>query len=451
MATTRTLLLSFILLLALKLTAQESKSSLLWQVSGPGIKDTSYLYGTIHIKDKRVFEFNDSLMPKMDLVDAFAMEIELNPENLQKMMTLMLLPDGQKLKDFYKRKDYKLIEKHVKEQLGIDIEVLENFKPMVLISMLTTQDASSVHTSLLTVDEYLKQHANDAGKQIISIETVEEQMKVFEQIDPQSVIDMIKNFDTSVASLEQMILAYQAQDPEKVLAVMYKDNSLEELEQTLIIDRNKIMAERFMDMTQEQTVMFAVGAGHLGGADGVINLLREKGLTVSPIIAGHTPAKTNEATEVTIDGYKIEFPGKPEKNVQYIPNTSQQMTMYIYKEQNDGVTLLYILGLLNMGDEIDDTDLDNSNLKLLLSSVVSGMITKIDGELIEESELFQWNGFDAYEADIKHKGGLLRIRCLFQDKKLLMLQVATTENELPVDVTDEFYNTLELVEALPNE
>jgi uncharacterized protein YbaP (TraB family) len=255
--------------------------SLLWKISGENTTTTSYLYGTIHIKDKRVLEFSDSVLTAFEKCDAFAIEVDLNPENLVLLSQRMILPDEQTLMDLFTEEEYQLIKTVVENIVGVDISLFNKLKPIALLSLVMNfQFANDVDVS---VDEYFYRKATEENKKVIGIETIEEQLEILDSIPNDYIIDYFKNIDSAQEDMETIIKLYQSADLNKMLKMMQKDKSMVMIRKNLLTDRNKKMTERIQPIINEQSTFIAIGAGHLPGNEGIINLLSNAGYIIKPV------------------------------------------------------------------------------------------------------------------------------------------------------------------------
>ena len=280
------ILITLIFLLSTNLFSQ---NTLLWEISGNGLSAPSYLFGTIHIADKRAYQFNDSVLPKLNECQAFAMEINMDSIDETSLLGKMMIDDGKTLEDIYSKKDYKLIKATLKKSTGLDIILFNTVKPFVILTMI---EASKPAKSSMddALDIYLSKQAKNKGKKVIGIETIDEQMDVISKMPPGMVIDYIKNMNKADKQTQQLIDAYSLQQLDKINTIMNQsDNALgEEFNKEILTKRNYIMADRISNLITSQTLFIAIGSGHLPGNEGVISLLKKKGYTVSPIIAAHT-------------------------------------------------------------------------------------------------------------------------------------------------------------------
>ncbi len=255
--------------------------SLLWKISGGEPDSVSYLYGTIHIKDKRVYGLSDTVMAAFEKCNAFAMEVDLNPENLAYLSRKMLLPDDSTLRDLFTEEEYQLITTVVEDITGMDMLLFNRLKPIAILSLVMNfQFANDVDVS---VDEYLYREAISKNKKIIGIETIEEQLEILETIPNDYIIDYFKNIGHAKEDMEIIIRLYRSAELEDLLEIMLKDKSMVMIQQTLLTDRNIKMSERIQKLIKEQSVFIAVGAGHLPGREGIISMLTRAGYIVEPV------------------------------------------------------------------------------------------------------------------------------------------------------------------------
>jgi len=255
--------------------------SLLWKITGDDLGAASYLYGTIHVKDKRVFEFNDSVMAAFEKCEALALEADLNTENIILLSQRMILPGDQTLKNLFKDEEYQLVKTAVEDIIGLDISLFDRFKPVILLSLVMNyQFANDVDVS---VDEYFYNKAKELDKKIIGIETIEEQLEIMDSIPYEYIIDYFRNIDQAHEDIENIIRLYQSARLDDLLETMQKDKSMVMIKKNLLTDRNIKMAERIQRMINEQSTFIAVGAGHLPGKEGIINILINEGYAVEPL------------------------------------------------------------------------------------------------------------------------------------------------------------------------
>jgi uncharacterized protein YbaP (TraB family) len=270
------------------LIAQHS-GAILWEISGKNLKEKSYLFGTIHIQDERVFQFSDKILAAFDSCDAFAMEVILDEVDAETTQNAILLEEGT-IKDIISEEDYALLDAYFKEKAGTSVALYVKLKPFFLYSQLSQLDMEM--DMEMALDMHLLQKAREEGKATYSIEKFEEQVAAIDKISLEDqaklLMDEVKKEDKEDGDegeneTEKLIQAYLDADLDKMIELLADTTLPAEFNQAFVIDRNKVMCKRIIKMIKKESCFCAVGAAHLGGKDGLIELLRAKGYTVKPI------------------------------------------------------------------------------------------------------------------------------------------------------------------------
>ena len=119
------------------LAPTSDEKSLLWEISGKDLKEASYLYGTIHMIDKKDFFMTDMTVETFGKSEQVAFEIDMNKMNdfsvLFSLIGQVMMKDGVSLKDLLNEEDYKLVSDHFSE-MGLPMFMFEKVKPMFLSS-----------------------------------------------------------------------------------------------------------------------------------------------------------------------------------------------------------------------------------------------------------------------------------------------------------------------------
>jgi uncharacterized protein YbaP (TraB family) len=425
-----------------QLYAQE-RSSLLWEISGNGLKQSSYLYGTIHIKDKRVFNFNDSVLPKLVKADAFAMEIALTQDNIAKISQAAMLTNGKTLKDYFSKKDYEKLSAYIKS-LGMDISMFSAYKPFTLISFILNSRMSKDMPE--SVDEYLFNTAKKKQKELLSIETVDEQVKALESMPVKEIMNMVNDPGQSDKQFAELLDAYTSYDLNTVQKLMVEeDKDSKEFQKKLLDDRNHIMADRISGMAKKQSTFAAIGAGHLPGKEGVIELLRQKGYKVEAIKAPHTdgnesaigttaPEEPVAADSVSSsdaldalakEPFEIKFPSPPQQMKQPMGTTTgeqQEVTAYLV-QGSSGDNLAYSASYSDFAT--NPAGNDGKGLSAFFDNAASQITEKIGAKLISQKDI-KMDGYNGKEMTFDFQGMMLiRSRNILVGNRLYTLQVIT--------------------------
>lgn len=280
----------FVLLAALLLLAAMSRAGidkghgLLWEVSGEDA-EPAYLFGTIHSEDPGVLQLAGPVQQAFDASQAVVLEMLLDVDAMMYSSTAMLMMDGRTLSDIVGQPLFGKISRAIQSR-GIPEMVLERMQPWaaaVTLSMPAPETGQ-------VLDAMLYKNALQQGKEVYGLETVQEQLQVFESMSEADQIallkDAVENFPDIDAMHAALLAAYKQRDLNRLMAI--SDASMQqgdqrladEFQQRLIVDRNHRMAERMRQYLQQGKAFIAVGALHLPGKEGLLNLLEQQGYTV---------------------------------------------------------------------------------------------------------------------------------------------------------------------------
>jgi uncharacterized protein YbaP (TraB family) len=318
------LLLSTLLSVYL-LSAQKLPSSLLWKISGKNLQKPSYLYGTMHLTDERIFNLGDSLYNAIEHTEGFAIEIdpsEFTPLVINEAKKSML--GAVRLKDMMAADKFKkfgplLAKKLHKDEDEITTEDILREKNDWI------RESYSKGKMQTFLDTYLFDIARREGKWTGGVEDVKDQEGLLDMIDESDIAEVAMNENNENTKKakdalgEFFIQAYIRNDLNTIDSLSNLGDSL--YEDALLVKRNKKMAMRMDSLSHKRSMVFAVGAAHLPGDKGLIALLKEKGYNVSPVFSSKKikPADYKVAEvplkwhDVKDEGgmYTVSMPGKP--------------------------------------------------------------------------------------------------------------------------------------------
>ncbi len=276
----------FLVTSLLFLVLLSNAQSVLWEITGKRLKEPSYLYGTIHIQDKRVFAFGDEVIEAFNSSEAYAMELLMDELDMAEVQSTMFMED-KSLSDLLSEEDYNLLDSIVKEKTGQSLFIFNKMKPFFLFTQLMQMDLAKDKADAL--DLYLLNKAREQGKICLGIEEFSDQINAIDAISIEDQVSMlIEGLTDTISSVEdkfeELIEAYLIGNLDKMYELT-KDTALPaEFNQAFLIDRNKKMAKNIHKFIRKQRTFNAIGAAHLPGENGVIELLRKKAYTVEPII-----------------------------------------------------------------------------------------------------------------------------------------------------------------------
>jgi hypothetical protein len=270
------------------------EKSLLWKVSGNKLKKPSYVFGTIHMIGTEDFFLPEGTENALESTDAIIFEIDMADMNdLSQqlgMLTKIMMPNGLTLDDLLSEEDYELVRNHF-EQSGLPMFMLNRVKPMFL-TVFAGDDIDPMSMNfqsgeIVSYEFYFFEEAQGRGMETGGLETIDFQMSVFDSIpyedQAQMLVETIKIGTEGEDQFEQMVAVYKEQDIDGMIVMMEGDGGFGGYEDILLRKRNEAWIPRMETIMLEKPAFFAVGAGHLGGPNGVINLLKKRGYTVVPV------------------------------------------------------------------------------------------------------------------------------------------------------------------------
>ena len=263
-------------------------NSLLWRVTGPGLKKPSFLFGTFHLLCKQDIHFSEQLKQSLSYADTVYMEMDMDdPSTLMGGLLFMNMKDGKSLKDLYSDADYSRIVAFFNDELHTPIQLFERMKPYMLVAMTYPKMMDCKTPS--GVEEELMKLAKDNKKEILGLETIQFQASVFDSIpyewQAKELLKAVDSFHLSKNEFDSMALVYKEQRTEEMANMLSKsDFGGGDYEDILLTRRNINWVGQLMEKMPVSSLFVAVGAGHLFGPNGLIVLLRQKGYTVEALV-----------------------------------------------------------------------------------------------------------------------------------------------------------------------
>ncbi|HLX93522.1 MAG TPA: TraB/GumN family protein, partial [Puia sp.] len=297
-------------------------NTLLWRISGNGLQKPSYLYGTMHLTDDRLFNLGDSLLRAIEISDGFAMEI--SPDDfslfLADFVKKSIIKNQEYVKDILSKKEYEKFRTALSKKFN------------KAANDITTQDIFLEKNKWINesfrkgknpdiLDAYLLDLARRQGKWLGGVEDVADQEGLLSDMVDESDIRQIAsgNGTGSRAGLNTFVNAYVNSDLNAIEKMMNLNDSA--YNDALLVKRNKKMTLRMDSLGHIRSMVFAVGAAHLPGQTGLVVLLRKKGFNVEPVFYSKKIKREDyKLKEVEIPWvdvidpngyYKVMMPGKP--------------------------------------------------------------------------------------------------------------------------------------------
>ncbi len=258
----------------------------LWKIEKENVA-SGYLFATIHSEDPRVLDLPEKVAKALDQAPRVVLETEMSPEDMLLMLEKLMLPPGESLVELLGIETFIPVFGAL-SQRGITYGVASRLRPwaaMLLLNMPPMETGEFL-------DMYLKNRAEQAGIPVFGLESIEEQADLFSGFDLDTQLEMLratlKYQDSFEEILEKLHQFYLAGDLSGMLE--FSEDLLEEedrelnaaLMEKLLDERNHRMLRRMKAHLQERGAFIAVGALHLPGENGLLNLLRQAGYQLTP-------------------------------------------------------------------------------------------------------------------------------------------------------------------------
>ncbi|WP_303013120.1 TraB/GumN family protein [uncultured Bacteroides sp.] len=280
--------------------AFSANAQLLWKVSGNGLQQPSYIMGTHHLAPFSIMDSIAGLKKAMNDTRQVYGELKMSemssPATIQKMQKMMMIESDTTLASLLTPEDFATANKFCKENLMTDLSQMPKLKPAFLLNNAVV----AVYVKELgkfnpqeQLDAFFQSQAIRNGKKAEGLETPDFQFSLLFnsyslQRQAQLLMCTLNNLEAEVKTLKKLTDAYMKQDLSTMLRISEerKGNQCDPLpgeEDALIYNRNKAWASQLPSIMQNAPTFVAVGALHLPGEKGLLNLLKKQGYTVEPV------------------------------------------------------------------------------------------------------------------------------------------------------------------------
>lgn len=263
------------------------KTGLLWKIERPGTAP-SYVFGTIHSEDPRVTRLPDPVNLAFNQSKSFALEILLNRQASKAVTHAMYFKDGRNLRQVAGEALFQQSAKALLDR-GMTSEHVLLMKPWSVVTLLSMPEPKTGHF----LDALLYQRAIESGKIVMGLESMEEQVRVFDGMDDAAQVallrDTLRNSSNIDKMIEETIQVYLSRNLDGVINLnseylKFTNEALaDQIQQRLIVHRNRRMVERMQPLLQTGNAFIAIGTLHLPGKDGVLQGLQDLGYHLSAV------------------------------------------------------------------------------------------------------------------------------------------------------------------------
>ena len=265
-----------------------NNNTLLWEISGNGLKQPSYFFGTMHILCADDAKISPNFQKVIDKAGQVYFEIDM--DDLAQMfgaMGAMSMTGNKKLKDLYSEADYEKIKTWFTEHGQMPFAMMESFKPMLLSPMVSENAMACPQKDGMELR--IMELATKKKLEIKGLETMAFQAGILDSIpyeeQAKELLESIDSVGQQKIMMAKLVAEYKAQNMESIDELTKsEEGGMDKYLDLMLYDRNRNWVKQFDAIAKEKSTLFAVGAGHLPGENGVLNLLKKKGYTLTPLV-----------------------------------------------------------------------------------------------------------------------------------------------------------------------
>lgn len=447
-------------LLLAQTTLPKKYPSLLWEITGNGISKPSYLYGTMHVSNKLVFNLQDTFFIGLKSVEVVALELNMN----EWMNDIMLKQEARSNKN---TRNYAKVNGFYSNAFDIDIPKKEDlisilqFKPSISQQLMYRNSSeNSDYQENMYLDAFIFQAGTKLNKKVVGLEnykqteelSIKSEQYIDDEDDKNDIKEQkkirLKELKGDKSYYEMLEDCYRKGDLD-LLDSLHKLSSEDGYLKYMLYERNKIMANRMDSIIKKSSLFTGVGAAHLAGDNGVINLLRKMGYKLRPITSSISDTKTKNQidetrfptkmiTQYASDSlFSISVPGKLSEVIQtgssryYLFNDMQNGSYYCVQRMNHYGKLL------------------GKTQEQILKSIDSLIFENIPGKLLSKKEMLLPNGFPCIEINNKTaKGDIEKHKIIITPLEIISFKMSGIQEYLNKGTeTDAFFNSITFKES----
>lgn len=259
------------------------KGGLLWNFYKDNPDECHYLFGTMHLATEAAYTHADLAKKYIQKSALYAAEMDLNDINNMDMLAYFKLGSGTTFSDFFRPKQYVKYRAMILKAFNIDLDHYLAYTPFFINNLLA--ELSLDRNKMEALDHYLWQYASTHELEMCGVESFENQLNILKKIpidfQIKSFRDTVRNISSFRKKINNLNQLYQKGE----LMQLYKNSkkSMGSIKKMMIYDRNVLMTDRIIELSNRKTSFFAIGAAHFSGNKGIIALLKKKGYTVKSV------------------------------------------------------------------------------------------------------------------------------------------------------------------------
>lgn len=262
-----------------------ANGQLLYEVKSKNGQYTSYVFGTIHMMPKEKFNIDSTLTAAFNSSNMIAMEVDLNMDLAQKIEVAKetILPEGKTLRDICTKDQYQMIYTYAVDSNGMSKKKFKRYsrlKPFFFSSALLQESIENTKSYELEFGEMAKKRS----KKTMGLESIQVQMQTINTVSLEDQVSMLIDGMKQPQGYDAMLTNYLDESIDALYTDIVNESvGFPNFVENFLNRRNRNWIPVIVDQVERENTFIAVGAGHLPGPNGVLELLRAKGYSLTPI------------------------------------------------------------------------------------------------------------------------------------------------------------------------
>ena len=434
-------ILTLLFVFACSLMNAQKDKTLFWEISGNGLSKKSYVYGTMHVNSKVSYHLSDAFFKH--LLNADIVSNESDPETWDKVEHLLKSPDIANQSKFYSAFYLKQIQKNDLLTLFKNNDFFKNLLSGVESPQSDYQEDTVLDSFIYQTGKKYKKKIvglEDAVESTLSILRISETDATPDEKNKELLMKLIKN-----GNFPETLKDYYREKDIVMLDSIYKLMFSKKAHDALIVNRNKDMANSIDSLSKTGSLFAAVGAAHLSGKLGIIQLLIDKGYTLTPIFDEMSTVGTNKKNEIESFFPNPGFKSFTSNDLMFTVPLNKKV---IVDNENIGSPDFTNGGAINIKRLLLNNFLDKKNQVFNHKSLDSLFFENIPGT-IESKNYFKENLVEVYDIKNKTKNGNFQ-HWKFYITPLEIISFSMTGNSTYTSLFEnEIFNNIKLKTSQP--
>ena len=260
---------------------QIEHNSLLYSITGNGLKDTSYLFGTVHLQCADDFQIKDKVLNAIKNSSEMCFEIDMKDPKTNEII-MESIKNGKKLSEQLDSLELIKIDSLLQSKLGMTAKMLDMYSVDLIASLLGVSEINCKNKKYYESELLLIAEENKIETR--GIESIEFQLEsLTKSADKETVLSHIYT-DSYYQVMPEVLKAYKIENLNALTQICLSETFMTPTEIKYLLEiRNSNWVKLMPKMMKKKAIFFAFGAAHLGAEIGVINLLQKQGYTITPI------------------------------------------------------------------------------------------------------------------------------------------------------------------------